>query len=375
MKQTQIVRIKYSLLFSVGGILLAGILLVTLRTVTLSTEQSVHSAACLTRQQVSSDSRCLYIMNNNVYQKGSRSSPHKGHPCGTDVTSIIPSFHTDTPSRYLTPNLVGPICTQPTPTAVQQVVLTATPLPPTAALIATPFPTAGPTATGFPTPTVRPSITPFPTPTRLPSPTVTAFPTATPAPTVPPLPTATPIPGAATLVFSVSMHGIGASGDNANPAAVGNNSPQHPQRTLHVQVLNTQAQVLFAGDTTVSYFAGESVFTGSLSLPITIQSGSYIIKVSSPLYLTKRIPGAQTNSQGNSIQLPKVTLIAGDTVADNQLSILDYNLIFACFSDVNAARACDNTKLAATDLNDDGKVNQYDYNLFLREFRFVQHGD
>ena len=72
-----------------------------------------------------------------MYQKGTRSKPHKGNTCGTDVTNIIPSFHAASAAKYLDPNFVGKICTAtttPNPTAT-----------PIAGSTSTPIPTSGPT--------------------------------------------------------------------------------------------------------------------------------------------------------------------------------------------------------------------------------------
>jgi hypothetical protein len=90
--------------------------------------------ACFTREQVSSDSRCLFIINNKVYQKGTRAAPHQGHPCGTDVSSIVPSSHTSSLATYLTPNYAGNICSasaSPTVTATTTQQPTSTPVPAT----------------------------------------------------------------------------------------------------------------------------------------------------------------------------------------------------------------------------------------------------
>ncbi len=118
---------------------------------------------CFSTQTVASDSRCLYILNGKVYEKGTKSSPHKATPCGTDVTSIIPSFHTDTPATYLDPNYRGDIC------AVQQPAATNTPVPaatntPVPAATNTPAPTQSssssqPTATPVRTATSTPVVT------------------------------------------------------------------------------------------------------------------------------------------------------------------------------------------------------------------------
>ena len=69
-----------------------------------------NGQTCFSTPQVSSDNRCLYILNNKVYEKGTRSSPHNGHPCGSDVTSVVPSSHTSNAATYLDPNYVGDIC-------------------------------------------------------------------------------------------------------------------------------------------------------------------------------------------------------------------------------------------------------------------------
>lgn len=139
---------------------------------------------CFTPAQVSSDNRCLYILNGKVYEKGSRNSPHQGHSCGSDVTSVLPPSHMADQATYLLPNYVGDICTaQPT----------ATPVPPTN----TPIPTATPINT--PTPTHQPTSTTTPVPTITQKPTDTPIPIQTSTKTQP---TNTPI---VTRIYSISL--------------------------------------------------------------------------------------------------------------------------------------------------------------------------
>lgn len=143
-----------------------------------------YAQNCMTRAAVQSDSRCLYILNGSVYQKGTRSSPHQGNPCGTDVTTIIPSFHTSDVARYLDPNLVGAVCTGSTPA-----------------------------------PTPLQTNTPTPTPTRTPTPGSTNTPTSTPGPTASPILTPTPtlLPGTQRMEFRVKLSGVtGAEAQGAN---------------------------------------------------------------------------------------------------------------------------------------------------------------
>lgn len=70
---------------------------------------------------------------------------------------------------------------------------------------------------------------------------------------------------------------------------------------------------------------------------------------------------------GTTNTMPNVTLVVGDTNNDNTLDILDYNMIYGCYSVDSPPRNCNATQKFQSDLNDDGNVNQYDYNLFLRE--------
>lgn len=71
---------------------------------------TIHAATCFSVAEVQTDTRCLYIYNNQVYEKGTRASPHHGNPCGSDVTAIIPSFHYMDMARYLDPTYQGNIC-------------------------------------------------------------------------------------------------------------------------------------------------------------------------------------------------------------------------------------------------------------------------
>lgn len=52
-----------------------------------------QNANCLYQSQIDTDSRCLYIYHNEVYEKGTKNSPHQGVDCGINVDSSIPSLH------------------------------------------------------------------------------------------------------------------------------------------------------------------------------------------------------------------------------------------------------------------------------------------
>ena len=79
--------------------------------------------------------------------------------------------------------------------------------------------------------------------------------------------------------------------------------------------------------------------------------------------------------------MQRVNLIAGDVDNNNILNINDYNILLSCVSSPVVANidnhALCNTNanyLKLSDLEDNGAVDQFDYNLFLREYA-VQNGD
>ncbi len=89
---------------------------------------------CFTIEQLQSDSRCLYILNDKVYEKGTRDAPHYYHPCGSDVTAAIAAvpFHLADAPIYLDSNLRGQICAVnplPTPDPIPDPTLSSNPTP------------------------------------------------------------------------------------------------------------------------------------------------------------------------------------------------------------------------------------------------------
>lgn len=205
---------------------------------------------------------------------------------------------------------------------------------------------------------------------------VGAMPTPTNIPTPTQAPTPTPLPQETTVNLTVFLHGIGNSGDNANPTAhsLSNKNPQRTVRPVEVTVYDATDTLITKKAGTVTYNPAGGNFKGSVSLGTQITTGVYTLKVTSPFYLTKRISGIQTLTAGITNTLPQITLVTGDTNEDNALNILDYNMIIGCYSDFGPAASCTVDQKMATDITDDGSVNQFDYNLFLRDLS-VQNGD
>lgn len=245
----------------------------------------------------------------------------------------------------------------PTPT------LTPTPLPvtPTSA-------PASPTSTKTPTPT--PTKTPTPTPTSSAGPTPTKTPTPSPtqpAATATYAPTPTHTPGSTSVTITLALHGLGNGGDSVNPNAQGNMSPMRPQRMVTVDVYNAQNQLVSSKQGSVLFNASTGLFSGTINLGNTITTGPHTIKVKSEQFLRGIVSGIQTLTAGQTKSVPTVTLVSGDVNSDNQINIIDYNITIGCYSDFLPAVNCNADNKAKADITDDGNVNQFDYNLFIRE--------
>lgn len=252
--------------------------------------------------------------------------------------------------------------------------MAAVPCPPPPSSVPTPIPTSLPTPTPTPIPPTPTSI-PTPTPTRVPTPTPTPTPvlstlTPTKIPTPTPIPTTTP----SNTVFNISLllHGIGKGGDSANPnGGGGNTNPLHPQRNVRIEVFNSQNQLALTKDGAVNFSSANGNFTGVVNMGTALVSGSYIVKVKSTQFLRNFIPGIQNITAGAVMQLPQAVLINGDINSNNVTNIIDYNILLGCYSDFQPAPSCTSANKLFADLNDDGNVNQFDYNLFLRELTNV----
>jgi Mg-chelatase subunit ChlD len=220
--------------------------------------------------------------------------------------------------------------------------------------------------------TIAPTSTPTPIPTATPIPTSTPIPTV--APTSTPVPTATPIPTPATtfLDLTIYQHGIWNSGDNTNPTGtdLSNKNPVHTTINADLELYNTQNQLIGEGHGPVNYSSTSGNFQGTLEInPNIITSAQYYLKIKTGYHLKRVVPvaGILAITAGQTNIIPAATLVTGDSNNDNKLDILDYNSLLGCYSDLSPAIACDTNKKIATDFNDDGFVNQIDYNLFLRE--------
>ncbi|HSA84163.1 MAG TPA: dockerin type I domain-containing protein [Patescibacteria group bacterium] len=211
--------------------------------------------------------------------------------------------------------------------------------------------------------------------TDTPPDTETTPPTLTDTPTSTISPIENPLEGNE-FVVTAFLHSIGNSGDNTNPTthSLSNKSPQTQPRPFTLSIYNGQNDLVATKTALLLYDNTKGNFTGTISAETTLPEGDYIFKLKTESFLTKRIPGFTHTLPLTQVTLPTITLVAGDVNGDNLINILDYNSIMGCYSDFEPPANCNETMAKLTDLNDDGHVNQIDYNLFIREIT-VQLGE
>ena len=219
----------------------------------------------------------------------------------------------------------------------------------------------------------------IPTSTTLPSSTPNPRATATPTPR--PAAAPTQQPGNITLAFNIGLDGIGAAGDHPLPCTslqtcTSNKNPKHTSRALVVTILNQNKANAAPGlqTQTVNYDPTTGTFKGNAS--VNLNPGNYMIKAKVNGLLTKTLANVQNLTAGTN-QIPSANLTTGDVDDDNQLTVLDYNILISCSIYSNDQKGLCNQKLnnkTLSDFNDNGAVDEKDYNLFLREYP-VQKGD
>ncbi|MGH7250106.1 MAG: dockerin type I domain-containing protein, partial [Minisyncoccia bacterium] len=193
-------------------------------------------------------------------------------------------------------------------------------------------------------------------------------PSITSGPTTSPTNSPTTIPsGSTSLQLSVFLHGIGQGGDSANPQSGGNANPLHPQRSAKVEVYNSQNQLVLTKDTGIAFDTSSGSFKATIDMGTNLTTGVYNVKVQTEQFLKTLVPGIQNIAAGTQVQLPPTVMVNGDINLDNTVNILDYNILSGCYSDFLPAVSCTADNKVLADLDDDGNVNQFDYNLFLRE--------
>lgn len=172
------------------------------------------------------------------------------------------------------------------------------------------------------------------------------------------------------MLLTVLLDGIGSRGDNTNPnnSSLSNKNPKHPTIGADITVFTLSNQLIASGTGTITYESSSGSYKGDIPIQNGFPTGKYLVKVKADTYLRRQVTGVQDIVAGQKSTITTVPLVAGDVNNDNSLNILDYNALLDCYSDLSAAPNCTAAeKSVKTDLNDDGKVDQVDYNLFIRE--------
>lgn len=211
------------------------------------------------------------------------------------------------------------------------------------------------------------------------------------------------------LALVLGLDGIGTTGDQVNPdwttktntaiingqsvtnpVAGSNQTPKNPIRPviLTLTAANSTTPITLTGNVTFQP-SGANVgkYTGIIPYGANFAAGTYTIKITVNGHLTKLVPGSQAITDiDTTVNVPSVNLVAGDIDGDNSLtsslSLGDYNILLSCISDsdykdVDAHALCGQNAnyKARADLEDNGAIDKFDYNLFLREFSVKQAGD
>lgn len=191
-----------------------------------------------------------------------------------------------------------------------------------------------------------------------------------------PTPTLSQAPDENTKInLTIGLDGIGSAGDYSNSASdKSNKDPKHPTRSLALLFYDEQNNLKYTKLGSVTYDGESGNFKGSVNISDGIAEGRYYVKTKIDQYLLKTPPIILLHI-GEENTVTRYTMITGDINGDNHLSLLDYNILANCYSDIKSkSDTCSAEDAVLSDLNDDGLVNQFDYNLFVRELP-KQEGD
>ena len=219
-----------------------------------------------------------------------------------------------------------------------------------------------------PTPTSTPTFVP---PTITITPTITLTPTPILVPTL--ILSPTPVPGDNLVIFNqVNFGGI-----------LDSNTATHTDKNIFVYLYgqNQDPSQDIEGKTVLPIKfskalkynpSTKSYQSGPLDIGNIPDGTKILIKIDK--YLRKLVSVNQVPSQtGGTFEISissNTNFVPGDVNGDNIINIVDYAMIVDCFGD----KQCDNKE--ASDLNEDGKIDGIDYNVFLKSLSLTaRNGD
>ena len=173
------------------------------------------------------------------------------------------------------------------------------------------------------------------------------------------------------LALNLLLHGIGKAGDSVKPGAAGggNTSPKRPERDVRVDLYNSQDQKVKSVTGKVTFDSASGSFKGEVDMGTGITTGSYLVKVKFPQSLEEQIGEIQSITAGVTKTLPQESFVTGDVNNDGavSLNVLDFNILIGCIK----GSSCTPEQKLQADLDDSGKVDQFDFNLFIREITHI----
>lgn len=194
------------------------------------------------------------------------------------------------------------------------------------------------------------------------------------------------------LKFDLLLQRIGknTAGDSSGKLPDANTNPKTPTRELTAEIFSNAdatAPVAIARGP-ITYNATSGTFQGSIPLRMDIPTGDYIVKIKTDRYLRKKFNGTVKITKDQENAVPSEVLIVGDIVTDNEVNILDYNTWVDCAnpelplsktmadaSSKYSSPACtSHPEKANADLDDDGYVSAYDFNILLQNLG-IRFGD
>ncbi len=173
---------------------------------------------------------------------------------------------------------------------------------------------------------------------------------ATPIPevTLPPAPQSLP-DGTTGILLHVAITGIGEEG---------NTQPRTVTRPVTVTIGKSTTDEGVTVNGSVTYNSTTNHFTGAIELPSSIQTGAYIVKVKTEYSLIQTVSsGFVTLTEKQTTKLPQVILDPVDLNEDNVISFVDVLRFRTCLN----GQTCNKRE---SDLNDDGKSDLMDFNVF-----------
>jgi hypothetical protein len=178
------------------------------------------------------------------------------------------------------------------------------------------------------------------------------------------------------LHFTIFLDGIGNSGDSTNPDSIGSNKdPDLYIKHLKIIFYDRNSRPVLTKNEILRFNYGQGAYVADVELEEELPSGDYLVKVKVDGYL-QRAFSLKHIDQHSTVAFPPVNLVAGDLNGNNRLDIIDYHILTGCYSDVLPATFCYPQSLEVlSDLSSDGKVNQKDYNLFMREISVYEKGE